>query len=117
MKHQLLLLAVAGAVFAAFGQVCFKFGAAGRAGLAEFANPWIALGLGLYVIGTMLWIGALSGAPLTVVYPFSALTFVLVNLLAVTVLGEALTVKGFAGTGLVIAGLFLLATSTGGSSP
>ena len=48
MRQPLLLLfAVAGALFAAFGQVCFKFGAAGRVQLIQFANPWILLGLGL----------------------------------------------------------------------
>lgn len=111
MKHQLLLFAVAGAVLAALGQVCFKSGAAGRSAALEFVNVWIVAGLALYLAGTLLWIRALSGAPLTVVYPFSALTFVLVNLLAVAWLGERLSLQGLAGTALVLAGLFLLATS------
>jgi drug/metabolite transporter (DMT)-like permease len=111
MKHQLLVFATAGAVLAAFGQVCFKSGAAGRSGALEFVNVWIVTGMVLYLAGTLLWIRALSGAPLTVVYPFSALTFVLVNLLAVALLGERLSPRGSAGTALVLAGLFLLATS------
>ena len=110
MKHQLLLYAVVGAVLAAFGQVSFRWGAEGRSGLLEFVNPWILLGLALYFAGTVLWIMALASVPLTVVYPFTALTFVLVNVLAVTLLGEQLSPQIIAGSGLVLAGLFLVAT-------
>lgn len=111
MKQQFLAFAVIGAVLAALGQVSFKHGAAGRAMLLEFINPWILLGLALYFGGTVLWILALSAVPLTVLYPFAALTYVLVNILAVTLLGEHLSVKGIAGTAFVLVGLFLVATS------
>lgn len=110
MKHPVILYALAGAVLAAFGQVCFKSGAQGHSELMQFANAWIAVGLALYFASTLLWIRALSDVPLTVVYPFAALTYVLVNVFAVTLLGEPLSVKTAAGTGLVLAGLFLVAT-------
>lgn len=117
MKGAFLAFAVSGAVLAAFGQVSFKFGASGRHELLQFANPWILLGLLLYFGSTVLWIRALSFVPLTVVYPFSALTFVLVHLLAVTVLNEHTSARAIGGTVLVLAGLFLLATSQTGESP
>ena len=72
---------------------------------------WILLGLVLYFAGTVFWILALSAVPLTVLYPFAALTYVLVNLFAVVLLGEQLTAKGVAGTAFVLLGLFLVATS------
>lgn len=106
-----LLPAVTGAVLAAFGQVCFKQGADGRELVAQFFNGWILLGLLLYVAGTVLWIVALSGAPLTAVYPFAALTYVLVNVLAYALLGERLPLQAVLGTGFVLFGLFLVATS------
>jgi drug/metabolite transporter (DMT)-like permease len=111
MKTQFIMFALMGAVLAALGQVSFKHGADGRAILMEFVNPWILLGLALYLGGTVLWILALSAVPLTLLYPFSALTYVLVNLLAVTLLGEQLTARGLTGTALVLLGLFLVATS------
>lgn len=111
MKAQIIALALAGALLAALGQVSFKQGADGRAVLADFANVWILLGLALYFAGTVFWILALSAVPLTVLYPFAALTYVLVNLFAVTLLGESLTPKGMAGTALVLLGLFLVASS------
>lgn len=110
MKPAFLLPAIAGAVLAAFGQVCFKQGADGREVLAQFLNGWILAGLALYVAGTVLWVVALSGAPLTAVYPFAALTYVLVNVLAYAVLGERLPLQAVLGTGFVLFGLFLVAT-------
>jgi drug/metabolite transporter (DMT)-like permease len=111
MKAQVIAYALIGAVLAALGQVSFKLGAQGRAGLLEFVNLWILLGLMLYLAGTLFWIFALSAVPLTVLYPFAALTYVLVNVLAVVMLGEQLTTKGVAGTAFVLLGLFLVATS------
>jgi drug/metabolite transporter (DMT)-like permease len=111
MKAQILAFALAGAVLAALGQVSFKFGAQGRSGLLDFVNLWIFLGLILYFAGTVFWVLALSAVPLTVLYPFAALTYVLVNLFAVTLLGEQLTTKGMTGTAFVLLGLFLVATS------
>jgi drug/metabolite transporter (DMT)-like permease len=112
MKAHLIAFALIGAVLAALGQVSFKCGAQGRAGLLEFVNLWIFLGLVLYLAGTVFWIFTLSAVPLTVLYPFAALTYVLVNVFAVMLLGEQLTTKGVAGTALVLLGLFLVATSS-----
>jgi undecaprenyl phosphate-alpha-L-ara4N flippase subunit ArnE len=111
VKQQVIAFALIGAVLAALGQVSFKQGADGRALLADFMNLWIVLGMGLYVAGTVFWILALSAVPLTILYPFAALTYVLVNVFAVVLLGEQLTVRGVAGTGLVLLGIFLVATS------
>lgn len=111
MKSGIALYAALGALLAAFGQVSFRHGAEGRELLAEFLNGWILLGLLLYLAGTVLWIRALSSATLTVVYPFTALTYVLVNAFAVALLGERLSTRGLLGTGFVLLGLFLVATS------
>jgi undecaprenyl phosphate-alpha-L-ara4N flippase subunit ArnE len=111
MKAQLVAFALIGAVLAALGQVSFKCGAQGRSGLLEFINLWIFLGLVLYFAGTVFWIMALSAVPLTALYPFAALTYVLVNIFAVALLGEQLTAKGVAGTAFVLFGLFLVTTS------
>lgn len=111
MKQQVIMFALVGAILAALGQVSFKHGADGRSVLVDFVNLWIVLGLVLYFVGTVFWILALSVLPLTVLYPFAALTYLLVNLFAVTMLGEHLTTRGVAGTGFVLLGLFLVATS------
>jgi drug/metabolite transporter (DMT)-like permease len=112
MKIPFLALALLGAVLAAFGQISLKYGADGRTVLWDFLNFWIMLGLALYLAGTVCWILALSKVPLTVLYPFTALTFVLVNVFAVALLGERLSARAIGGTALVLLGLFLVATSS-----
>lgn len=102
-----LLLFVA-AVTAAIGQVLFKSGAQGRVHWLEFINPAVIGGLGCYGLATLLWIYCLSKLPLRVVYPYTALTFVLVYIGAFLVFGEKPGMRGIAGVVLVLAGLFLI---------
>jgi len=102
---------VAGTLLAALGQVMFKVGATGRDTLAGFVNAWILSGLAAYALGTMFWIYSLSKAPLTLVYPFTALTFVLVYLLGIFWLGETSSAKALIGVALVLLGLLLISTA------
>ena len=108
-REVLYAILLVGSALAAAGQVAFKLGATGRTHLLAFCNGWIALGLTCYLLGTLLWIFALSRASLTVVYPFTALTFVLVYLAGVLLLGEATTSRQLGGVSLVLAGLYFIA--------
>lgn len=108
MTSRPFILLLAATALAAAGQLLFKVGASGRVDIVEFVNPWIATGLLAYGISTLIWIYALSMAPLTVVYPFTALTFVLTYLLGVSILNEPLTKPGIAGIALILIGLFLV---------
>lgn len=90
---------------AAAGQVFFKLGAANRTTLADFINPQIIGGGVLYFLGAVLWVGALSRTPLSAAYPFTVLTFVLVYLASILLLGERPSPNAFVGVGLVLAGL------------
>lgn len=103
--HLLLLFA---AVLAAVGQMLFKAGAAGRTGLMEFVNLAVIGGLACYGLSTLFWIYSLSKLPLRVVYPYTALTFVLVYVGAFLVFGERPGLRGVLGVALVLAGLFLI---------
>lgn len=85
-----------------------KEGAAGRANAAEFVNPWLAGGLTFYVLSALLWIFGLSKAPLTLVYPYTALTFVIVYVTGATLFGEAMPPRALAGVGFVLGGLLLI---------
>lgn len=102
----LLLLA---SIAAAAGQLLLKLGAEHRTRVLEFFNLWIAIGLLLYLCGTIVWVYVLSREKLVTVYAFTALTFVLVYLGAMLTLGETLTLRGGGGVLLVLAGLYLLA--------
>lgn len=103
--HGLLLLS---SLSAAGGQLMLKQGAAGRISAVEFVNPWLAGGLTFYIAGALLWILALSKAPLTLVYPYTALTFAIVYVSGAALFGEAVPIRAVAGVGLVLGGLLLI---------
>ena len=63
------------------------------------------------MLSTAIWIYALSSEKLVNVYAFTALSFVLVYLGGVMVLGETISKSGIVGVLLVLTGLFLLTTS------
>ena len=62
-------------------------------------------GVGLYAVGTILFIPALKGGDLSVLYPFVALTYIWVSLLSVRFLGEKMNKFKWLGIGLIIAGV------------
>lgn len=97
-------------VLAAAGQILLKIGASDGTRFRDFLNPSIGLGLVSYGLGTILWIVALSRLPLRIAYPFTALTFVLVYFAAVLLLGERFSIRGVAGTILILSGLALILT-------
>lgn len=101
---------VFGAIAAAGGQLLFAVGARGRTDLLSYFNLWILLGLGLYVVGATFWIYSLSRAALIQVYPFTVLTFAIVYLSSILLLGERPTLSGICGVALVLGGLFLLSS-------
>lgn len=105
-----IVILIASTVCAALGQILFKFGARNAQALPEFLNRWILLGLLAYGIGTILWIFVLARMPLTVAYPFTALTFALVYLAGILLFNEPVTARTIAGVVLVLGGLFLITT-------
>lgn len=113
MTPRVVSALVAGAVLGATGQLLFKLGASGRVTLPSFFNAKIAAGFLLYGIGAAFWIWALSRESLAVVYPFTVLTFVLVYLASIFLLGERPSFSGWAGVSLVLFGLFLISRTNG----
>ncbi|WP_310531762.1 EamA family transporter [Novosphingobium sp.] len=101
----------------AAGQTLFKFAAmrlkgAGEAssnlfGLALIPSFWLALVL--YGLGTLLWIYILQTVPLSRAYPFMALAFVMVPLLAVLLFSERLNLTYAFGALLIVAGVVVTA--------
>lgn len=119
MLSSLSLPVLAGLLFTpvliAAGQVLFKLasrstGGTDLAGLAGLlVNPFLIAALAIYGTGTIIWIYLLKSVPLNYAYPFMALTFCFVPVLAWIFLGEAPTLRLAIGTGLVLVGLFVIA--------
>ncbi|MCX7514570.1 EamA family transporter [Frateuria hangzhouensis] len=72
-----------------------------------FLRPWVLSGLAAAFLASACWIAAISRFELSKVYPFMALNFVLVGLLAVPFFGESLSTPKMIGLVLVIAGLVI----------
>ena len=92
-------------VLAASGMLSLKQGAAGNESVYEFVNTWILCGLCLYAFGMVLWLYVLNNFPLTKVYPFTMLTFVLVGIGSIFLLKEPVNAQIMIGWGVILIGV------------
>lgn len=72
-----------------------------------FLRPWVLSGLVAAFLASACWIIAVSRFPLSKIYPFMALNFVVVGFLAVPLFGESLSTSKVVGLVLVVAGLIV----------
>ena len=76
--------------------------------LSVLFDPIMIIGLAVYGLATLLWMLALKNVPLSFAYSFMALSYVAVPILSIIFLNETLSLKYWAGAGLIIAGLFVI---------
>lgn len=98
------------------GQVFFKWGLSGQKGgltptniLPLFVNPWIVLGLALYVVATVLWFYVLSRLPLSVAYPLQSLSYVLGLFASRYILHETVQWTRWMGVIIILLGVAVIA--------
>jgi drug/metabolite transporter (DMT)-like permease len=77
-------------------------------------RPWLALGVLLLIAWMLLRMALLSWADLSYVLPVTAVGYVLVAIVGKVLLDEQITMKRWAGIGLIVAGVALV---SGGSAP
>jgi drug/metabolite transporter (DMT)-like permease len=100
------------------GQLLFKMAAErltlGQGTVALFGSfaslPMLAA-LALYAVATVFWVYLLHGLALSRAYPFIALAFAIVPLMGWVLLGEALGPRYWLGLGIMLAGLYVIASS------
>jgi drug/metabolite transporter (DMT)-like permease len=106
------------AVFAASGDVCLArgmrdFGAVSLANIGglipALLNPWIIVGILLLICFFASYLTALSWADLTYVLPATAISYVIMALLAQWLLHEHVSAKHWAGIALVTLGVGVVA--------
>ncbi|PLK26866.1 hypothetical protein [Novosphingobium sp. TH158] len=73
------------------------------------AMPGFWLALALYGAGTLLWIYILQTVPLSRAYPFAALGFVIVPIIAALLFAERLNLTYALGAALIVAGVIVTA--------
>jgi len=108
MNGPLAVALILSSCAAAFGQLLLKIGVDRTSEPSAWLNLYVFVGLTFYVAGLFLWLYGLSRAPLNVVYPFAMLTFVLVGLLGMIVLGERPNLGTVTGWGVISVGIALV---------
>lgn len=112
-------LLIASVVCDVAGQVLFKLGVghepdgAAPQGIAAFAlqtlrSPYVLAGLLVYAVEFAVWFAALSLAPLSLAFPFAALSYCGVVLASRYVLHEPVSARRWFGTVAVAAGVALV---------
>ena len=75
----------------------------------SLADPLVLLSLALAFGAALAWIAAMSRLSLASAYPFMSLAFVGTAILSALLLGESISTMRWAGIGVVVAGLVVVA--------
>ncbi|MHB1331617.1 MAG: DMT family transporter [Sulfuriferula sp.] len=94
------------------GQILFKIAASSfefsSAGLINsLLNAKLIIALVVYFFATIMWLLVLKSTPLRVAYPFAALAFIVVPILAHLLLGESINWNTYAGAVLIAIGVWV----------
>ena len=100
-------LVIMGTLVGAFGPILLKKASAKKLSKISslIKNYHLMGGVSLYAIGTVLFIPALRGGDLSILYPFVALTYIWVSLLSGKLLGEKMNTVKWAGIVMIIIGV------------
>lgn len=71
-------------------------------------NPWIFSGMTLHVTALIVWLWALSRVDISFAYPFLALGYIIVGVMAWLWLGESLSVTRIIGMIIILVGLVII---------
>lgn len=100
-------LVLSATLVGAFGPILLKKASARRLSKLSslVTNYHLFGGVALYAVGTLLFIPALKGGDLSVLYPFVSLSYIWVSLLSVKFLGEKMNKYKWIGIALIIIGV------------
>ena len=71
-------------------------------------NPYVVIGLAIYMGGTFFWLVALSRVELSFAYPFASLSYVAMLVASWFLFRENLTPLRLLGTAIVFVGVYLI---------
>ena len=103
-----VLLVLFSSVLGAFGQLQFKKGMSIFSYSTFFSNYPLLSGLFLYGISTVIYLSALRGEELSVLYPIVATSYVWAAFLAVYFLGEQMNTTNWVGIFMILLGVFFV---------
>lgn len=114
--YVVIFITLVAALIASFGQLLYKKGVPNRIEkvhhvVKSFKNKYIIGGVIVYLISLAVYLYALQYAPLSVVYPTFASTFIFIALLSVLVLKEKPSLMRVVGTLVVFLGIVIVSLS------
>ena len=74
-------------------------------------NPYVIIGLAIYVLGTFFWLAALSRVDLSFAYPFASLSYVVMLIGSWIFLHEEITPLRVIGSIIIIFGVIMISRS------
>lgn len=74
-------------------------------------NPWVVVGLSIYVFGTIFWLSALSRVDLSFAYPFASLSYIAMILGGWLLFSERIDIWRIAGSLVIMTGVILISQS------
>ncbi len=108
-----IFITLIAALITSFSQLAFKTGIRKRlrslreiAGLA--GNKRVVLGVMGYFAGLVVYLFALANAPLSIVYPTFASTFIFIAVISLALIKEKFSPLRIAGVLVIFAGIFLV---------
>lgn len=107
-----LILIVITIISLSTGQVLFKIASktldfSYNGVLNSLLNKTLVLAIFIYFAATIMWLFVLKNTPLNIAYPFVALAFVIVPILAHFFLGEKITLNTMIGASIIIVGVWI----------
>jgi len=75
--------------------------------LHTILNPFVLIGLGAYALSSFIWLIVLTRLPLSVAYPFGALSYVFIVIAAILA-GEDVTMQRLLGVLCIIVGIIIV---------
>ena len=96
-------------ISATLGQILLKIGSTEKQSFFDFINIYNICGCFCYLFSLLLWIYSLSKLPLSIVYVFTMITFVLVYIFSHLLLKESLSWFALIGIGFIILGFLFIA--------
>jgi drug/metabolite transporter (DMT)-like permease len=110
-----VIAASSGQLMLKHGMQLATVGARGSHGslvIAAATTPWVVVGLIVFAVSAVAWLGALSRVPLNVAYPFNAVGYIVILIASVLVLKERASLLTWAGSLLVVFGLIIVVLSS-----
>ena len=112
-----IVIILIGILFASSGQILWKIGMTDIGPITSLStgslismimSPWVIGGTMSYALSTIFWLIALSRADLSFVYPFIALTFVIIFIASFILFHENISAMRISGAIIILCGIIVL---------